>query len=170
MSYPYELQTCTESHSYPRQCSFLLQKLGHMFPVNVIFSAFFGIFRVPSSYEFLYGRGACFTKYLISKLNLNETQLVMKAMLKTTSTSVFVIETSIRNLPLVFLSKALFEHISLLNEEFTCNNSLISTISYTFKYVYTFRVYVYTILFSVLHHSGCTTWASVKHDCLVCIQ
>ena len=114
--------------------------------------------------------GACFTKYLISKLNLNETQLVMKAMLKTTSTSVFVIETSIRNLPLVFLSKALFEHISLLNEEFTCNNSLISTISYTFKYVYTFRVYVYTILFSVLHHSGCTTWASVKHDCLVCIQ
>ncbi len=54
-------------------------------------------------------------------------------MLKTTSNSAVIIELSIRNLPLVYLSNALSEHTSLLKEEFTLKYSLISTISCTFK-------------------------------------
>ncbi len=53
LSYPYQLQTRIECHSYTRQSStFVVAEVGHMFPVNVIFPASCGIFRVPNSYDF----------------------------------------------------------------------------------------------------------------------
>ncbi len=134
----------------PCSLHFLLQNLV-TFPV--IFPASFGIFRAPASCGFLCWQGPCFTKFLISKLNLNEkkTQLVIKAMLKT-SNSAFIIELSIRNLPLVYMSNALSGHISLL-KEFTCKIHQFRLYPAHLIVIYIFRVYIYT-LFGAHHHIG----------------
>ncbi len=145
---PYELRTrrLTVIHA-PCSLHFLLQNLV-TFPV--IFPTFFVIFRAPTSCGFLCWQGPCFTKCLIFQLNLNETRLVIKAMLKTANSD-FIIELSIRNLPLVYMSNALSGQI-FWPQRIYLQNASISTISCTFN-SHIFRVYIYT-LFSAHHPIG----------------
>ncbi len=137
---------------------FLLQNLV-TFPV--IFPASFGIFRAPTSCVFLCWQGPCFKKCLIFKLNLNETQLVIKAMLKTAN-STLIIELSIRkSSSRVHVQRIFGAHIA--SQKIYLQNSSISTIkSCTFN-SHTYSEYIFI-------RSGCITWAPVKQGCLVYIK
>ncbi len=139
------------------QSSFLIAEFGH---VSGYFPASFGIFPAPTSCGFLWWQGPCFTKCLIFKLNLNEPQLVIKAMLKTAN-SAFIIELSIRkSSPRVHVQRIFGAHIT--SQKIYLQNSSISTISCPFI-SHTYPEYIFI-------RSGCITWAPVKQGWLVCIK
>ncbi len=74
-------------------------------------------------------------------------------MLKSTSKSAVSIELSIHLLSLVYLSNVLYEHISLLKEEFPCKIHEFRLYHAQLMCIYIFRVYMYTMFFSAHQHS-----------------
>ncbi len=139
---PCELQIrrLTAIHA-PCSLHFLLQNLV-TFPVIFRFSVYSVLQPAVDVCVDSY-KGPCFTKCLIFKLNLNETQLVIKAMLKTSS-SAFIIELSIPNLPLVYMSNARSGHISLL-KEFTCKIHQFRLYSAHLIVIYIPSIYPYAL-------------------------
>ena len=125
----------------PCSLHFLLQNLV-TFPVIFRFSVYSVLQPAVDVCVDSY-KGPCFTKCLIFKLNLNETQLVIKAMLKTSS-SAFIIELSIPNLPLVYMSNARSGHISLL-KEFTCKIHQFRLYSAHLIVIYIPSIYPYAL-------------------------
>ncbi len=137
-------------------------EVDHLFPV--IFSGFFRC--ILCSWHAV---GFCVDRGRVTKCLIFKAQVVIKAMLKATSNSPFIIELSIRNPPLVALVQRTFrEHVTSQRRIYLQIHKFRLYAVHLMSYIS--LVYTCTIPFRAHLHSGCVTWVPVKQACLVCIK